>query len=52
MLEDFEKQVKEEHKDTYFAKWYLANIETMKLVAKESEAEFRKSLEAKSEKKS
>jgi len=35
-LEDFKKAVKEKDGKTYYAQWYLANIETMKLVAQES----------------
>ena len=41
-LSKFKKKVKEVHKDSYFGEWYLANIKVMELVAKESEADFKK----------
>src|SRR5207245_2233210 len=49
-LKAFEKAVKEKHGKTYQAAWYLANIETMKLVAKESKSDFEKALKAKNAK--
>ena len=41
-LKDFAKAVKEIHKKTYYAKWYLAHVEIMQMIADESEDGFRK----------
>ena len=48
-LKDFEAAVKEKHGKTFHAKWYLANIATMKIVARESKAAFedKKKIEGK-----
>ena len=40
-LEDFEKEVIETHKDSEFAKWYLAHIPVLKMIADSSEEAFR-----------
>ena len=40
-LSAFAKAVKKTHKSSYHAKWYAANIATMKLVAAESEEAYR-----------
>ena len=40
-LKDFKAVVKERHGNSFHSKWYAANIKTMELVAKESEAAFR-----------
>ena len=49
-LAAFAAEVKKKHGATFHGKWYVANIATMKLVAKESEAAFRKA-QAEQEKK-
>ena len=40
-INEFEKAVRKEYEDTFFAQWYLANIATMRLIAKESEAAYQ-----------
>ena len=42
-LKAFEATVREKHGATYHAKWYLANIATMKLIAKASKADYKRS---------
>jgi uncharacterized protein YjbI with pentapeptide repeats len=39
-IEKFEKAVKETHRKSFYAKYYLSNIETMKLIAAESKEAF------------
>ena len=46
-LKDFEEKVKKTHGENYHAKWYMANIATMKLVAEESREAFEKHKEVK-----
>lgn len=49
-LADFKKTVVKTHGKSYHAKYYLANIKVMELVAKESKAAFKKASAAKEKK--
>ena len=46
-IKDFEMAVKKTHGSSYHAKWYLANVATMKVIARESRVEFQKAIGAK-----
>ena len=46
-LEDFKKIVVEKHEKSYFAKWYLAHIPIMEMIAEESREAFEQAKEAK-----
>ena len=39
-LDEFEKAVKKTHGESYHSEWYLSNIATMKLIAKNSKADY------------